>query len=70
SDYCIKDLKNQMTENGAIDMSGDEWLKEGAGPKPENFSVFLINKNNITFYFGDYQVAAYAAGDFTVVMPR
>ena len=70
SDYCIKDLKNQMTKSGAIDMSGDDWLAEGAGPTEKNYSVFLINKNNITFYFGDYQVAAYAAGDFKVTMPR
>ena len=70
SDYCIKDLKTQMTKSGAFDMSGDDWLAEGAGPKEENFLAFLINKNNITFYFGDYQVAAYAAGDFKVITPR
>lgn len=70
SDYCIKDLTDQMTKSGAIDMSNTEWLKQGAGPDEKNYSVFLINPDSITFYFGDYQVAAYAAGDFKVNYPR
>jgi hypothetical protein len=60
-----------MTESGAIEMSNADWLKQGAGPEEENYSVFLINPDNsITFYFGDYQVAAYAAGNFKVIYPR
>jgi hypothetical protein len=76
SDYCTKNLTEQMTKSGAIDMSNTEWLKEGAGPKAENFQFFLINPSpnsgqaTITFYFPQYQVAAYAAGDFQVTMPR
>ena len=70
STYCIDDLTKQMTTSGAIDMSNTLWLDEGAGPKEENFSVFLINQDGITFYFPQYQVAAYAAGDFKVTMPR
>jgi len=70
SAYCISELTKQMTTSGAIDMSNTSWLDEGAGPKEENFSVFLIDQNSITFYFPQYQVAAYAAGDFKVTMPR
>jgi len=70
SEFCIEDLTKQMTNSGAIDMSGSDWIEEGAGPKDENYSVFLINKNNIVFYFQQYQVAAGAAGDFKVVYPR
>jgi hypothetical protein len=71
SNFCIADLTKQMTASGAIDMSDSGWINEGAGPKEENYSVFLINPDNtITFYFQQYQVAAGAAGDFTVIMPR
>ena len=70
SDYCIKDLEKQMVANGSIDMSDNSWIQEGAGPKGENYRSFLINKNNIIFYFQQYQVAAGAAGDFKVTMPR
>jgi len=74
SDYCVQDLKKQMTQSGAIEMSDDSWIQEGAGPKEENFSIFLLSDANIdsptiTFYFTQYQVAAYAAGDFKVIMP-
>ncbi|MCX6723047.1 MAG: DUF3298 domain-containing protein, partial [Candidatus Staskawiczbacteria bacterium] len=70
SDYCIADLIKQMTASGAIEMSDDSWIKEGAGPKEENYAVFLINEKNIVFYFQKYQVAAGAAGDFKVIYPR
>lgn len=70
STYCISELTKQMTTSGAIDMSNTSWLDQGAGPKEENFSVFLINSDSITFYFPQYQVAAYAAGDFKVTMPK
>jgi len=70
SDFCIADLTKQMTASGAIDMSSAGWINQGAGPKEENYSIFLINKENIVFYFPQYQVAAYAAGDFQVIYPR
>ena len=70
SDYCIPNLIKQMTASGAIEMSDDSWIKEGAGPKVENYVVFLINEKNIIFYFQRYQVAAGAAGDFRVIYPR
>lgn len=74
SDYCVQDLKKQMSQSGAMEMSNDSWIQEGAGPKEENFSVFLLSdayadNPTITFYFTQYQVAAYAAGDFKVTMP-
>jgi len=70
SEFCIKDLTNQMTILGSIDMTNDNWIQEGAGPKEENYDIFLVNKDNIVFYFPQYQVAAYAAGDFKVIYPR
>lgn len=71
SEYCINELTNKMSKSGAIEMSNTDWIQRGAGPDEENYSVFLINPDNtITFYFGEYQVAAYAAGDFKVTYPR
>jgi hypothetical protein len=76
SDFCIADLKKQMTVSGAIDMTDDSWITRGAGPAEENYSVFLINPSTssgqatITFYFPQYQVAAGAAGNFEVTMLR
>ena len=76
SDYCIKDLIKQITTYGGAEMTDNSWIEEGAGPKEENYSVFLINPSTssgqatITFYFQKYQVAAGAAGDFKVIYPR
>jgi hypothetical protein len=74
SNYCIKDLEKQissgMEDNGEWVKQNSEWINEGAGPKEQNYSVFLINKDNIVFYFQQYQVAPYAAGTFKVTMPR
>jgi hypothetical protein len=74
SDYCIKDLSEQITkrleDNGDWVKQNQSWINEGAGPKEENYSVFLINKDNLVFYFQEYQVVFYAAGSFQVTMPR
>jgi len=68
SDYCIKDLTQQYRQR--FNNAGDDWIKEGAGPKAENFQIFMIQKDRLIFYFPQYQVAAYAAGPFQVTMPR
>lgn len=68
SDYCTTDLTKQLTK--ALGSLDGTYLKDGAGPSADNFQFFLINKNSITFYFPQYQVAYGAAGSFTVVMPR
>lgn len=67
SDFCISDLTKQIE-----DLTGSTeglWINDGAGLKQENFSVFLINQDNIVFYFPQYQVAPYALGDFKVTYP-
>lgn len=68
SEFCIKNLERQITESqGSTDGT---WIKDGAGPIAENFGTFLINKENITFYFPAYQVAPGAFGGFKVIMPK
>jgi hypothetical protein len=70
SDYCIEDLTKQIQEK-IEDPEGlkNVWIEQGAGPEYKNFSFFLINENNITFYFPQYQIAPYALGSFEVTMP-
>ena len=68
SDYCIKDLTTQITKS--LGNTDGTWIQDGAGPTEDNYKFFLINKNNIVFYFPQYQVAYGAAGDFKVTMPR
>ena len=70
TDYCRKDLTQQIKDRSGGE-EGEGWVETGTDPNnPDNFSTFLINKDSITFYFPQYQVAAYALGSFEVVMPR
>src|SRR3989338_755849 len=68
SDYAKADINKQLVAR--MGNAQGAWLDDGAGPKEENFSVFMINSDYLTFYFPPYQVAAYAVGDFEVKMPR
>ena len=40
----------------------DMTFPEGAEPKADNYSVFLVSKDKVTFIFNNYQVAPYSAG--------
>jgi hypothetical protein len=64
SDYCVKDLKTKTGE-----MSDEDWIRSGAGPAKENFRSWSITKKGILINFDPYQVAAYAAGPFEVLVP-
>lgn len=64
SDYSIAELKKMVG-----DLSDDDWIKNGAGAKTENFQSWNITKKGLMFTFDPYQVAAYAAGSFTVIVP-
>ena len=47
----------------------EAWIKEGAGPKEENFARFNLLPGAIIFYFEQYTVAPYAAGVQEVKIP-
>lgn len=54
-----------------------QWVNEGTDPSvPENYARFTLSSlssqpgEHITFYFGQYQVAAYVFGDQEVTIPR
>ena len=64
SDYSISRLKGELEE-----MSDEEWMAKGAGPDADNFKSWTITKKGIFIMFDPYQVAAYAAGPQSVVVP-
>ncbi|MEN9342340.1 MAG: hypothetical protein RIQ54_596 [Candidatus Parcubacteria bacterium] len=45
-------------------------LERGTEPESDNFSYFAIRRNGIVWYFPRYQVAAYAAGEQHIFLPR
>jgi hypothetical protein len=68
SDYCRGDLARQINERGfEVEM---QWLEEGTDPEnTDNFINFLVTPSELIIKFPAYQVAPYAAGDFTVNIP-
>jgi hypothetical protein len=64
SDYSIAELKKSLGE-----MQDEEMINDGAGAKADNFSNWNLTKKGLMFTFEAYQVAAYAAGTQTVIIP-
>ncbi len=57
-------VKGHLNDVGA----GDSFLAEGVSPKEANYTIFIISQTGITFYFGEYQAAPYAAGPQQAVL--
>jgi len=49
---------------------GDAVFPEGVSPESQNFQTFVVNAEEVTFIFQEYQVAPYAAGPQDVSFPR
>jgi len=64
SDYCYQALQ----ANEALE-PGDEWLRSGTAPQPENYRVILPRATGLEVHFGQYQVGPYAIGSFDVTVP-
>ncbi|GMX58466.1 MAG: hypothetical protein MCSN_1200 [Candidatus Microsyncoccus archaeolyticus] len=62
SEFSINDFMND-------EYADEEWIKDGAGPKLENYDKFVITENAFVFYFPPYQVSPYALGERQIVMP-
>lgn len=60
STIVIPKLKKKI-ENPAT-----AWVDDGAKPTKANYSVYYLTKDQIVFYFSQYQVAPYANGDFEI----
>jgi hypothetical protein len=50
-------------------MSDENWLADGTSPDRENFLAIVLEPTGFRVFFSPYQVAAYAAGPFEVVIP-
>lgn len=48
----------------------DYMVKDGLKPISKNFKRFAIEKNCIIFFFEKYQIAPYAAGEFSVSLDK
>ncbi len=62
SDYCTSELIK-------IKVGDPEWIKNGAGPKLENFKSWNLTQTGLMITFDAYQVASYAEGPNEVVVP-
>ncbi len=79
SNFTRKDLEAQLRQRLEVKTKADEqnfkegtlpMLKEGTTASLENFKVFTFTPEAVAIYFVEYQVAPYAAGESTVVIPR
>jgi hypothetical protein len=61
SNYCVTELSKQT-------YSDSFWL-EGARPTPENYRNWNITPEGVMITFGEYQVAPYASGPQTMIVP-
>lgn len=69
STLAIADLERQLSSAGDDFEAMSTDIRQGAGPKAENFSSWTMNRDGITLHFEPYKVAAYAAGPQHVVIP-
>ncbi len=67
SDYCIKELNAKAKKEEL--QNYEENIKEGAGPKTDNFYTFTINEHSLNIIFNLYRVGPYVWGFQTVSIP-
>ncbi len=61
----------KASEQSLLDGFTKEMMMDGTDPlKPINFQTFTFTKDNLTIYFGQYQVAPYVYGQQSVDIPR
>jgi hypothetical protein len=64
SDYAIKSLRKDLGPDPDL-----EWIQKGAGPEAENYQSWNLTRKGLEVTFNPYQVASYAEGPHTVVVP-
>ena len=67
STLCVADLKKQWKEKNAEVI--EDMLKDGSAPTAKNYESWTITKRGLGINFDPYQVAPYAAGPQSVVVP-
>jgi len=61
SNYCIQQLRNKLSDY--------ESLRDGAAPTLANYDSWVISGRGLQITFDAYQVASYAEGPQTVLVP-
>lgn len=69
STNSIQALKKKMKTQGEESMLDDDWVQKGAAPELTNYDNWTITRKGLGITFDPYQVAAYAAGPQTVLVP-
>lgn len=69
SDYAVKNLTEVMRERMPGEEPDTNWIREGAGPKEENYKNWNLSPKGLEVSFDPYQVAAYAYGPHEVAIP-
>lgn len=70
SAYATRDLQNRKDPDSNENMGlAQDIFADGAKPTEENYARWNITKKGLMFTFDPYQVAAYAYGPQTVIIP-
>jgi len=66
SNYSKKELKDKLTKDEMFD---EDMVKSGTEPTADNYAAWTITRKGLYITFDPYQVAAYAAGPQSVLVP-
>lgn len=70
SEYTMRDLKARKDPDTGENMGiAEDVFEEGAKPTAENYRNWNLTRKGLMFTFPPYQVAAYALGPQTVIIP-
>ena len=56
-------------QNTLEDFSDEEWIRMGTEANPENYQIYTFTDEGLLITFSPYQIAAYAAGQFDILIP-
>lgn len=62
------DVVEENPEDTQEDTLRTVFFEEGADPREENYSTYLIEKEGVRFIFGQYQVVPYVYGEQEIVL--
>src|ERR1035437_3370905 len=70
ADYAMRDLKGRKDPDSGENMGiAQDIFEDGAKPTAENYQFWNVTKKGLMITFPPYQVAAYAYGPQTVIIP-
>lgn len=68
ADWLTK-LSEEARKQLYTKLDDKEWIIKGTEPKPVNFAVFKIEKDNLKIIFSEYQVGPYSSGRPGIIIP-